>query len=84
MNQGFLLSLFIFTSDGDVTELARLVWLCEVLHAGDLVLISKIFEGFRNRFRKWKAVFENNGLKVSVGKTYVMAIGGIIKGCVSM
>ena len=39
--------------------------------------MSETIEGFRNRFIKWKEVFESKGLKVSLGKTKVMVCGGI-------
>ena len=46
--------------------------LCELLCAGDLVLMSETIEGLRNKFFKWKEAFESNGLKANLGKTKVM------------
>ena len=38
-----------------------------------------MIEGFRNKFIKWKEAFVSKGLKVYLGKTNVMVIGGITK-----
>ena len=36
--------------------------------------MSETIEGFRNKFLKWKKVFESKGLKVNLGKkSYVEA-----------
>ena len=36
-------------------------------------------EALRNKFMKWKEVFESKGLKVNLGKTKVMVSSGITK-----
>ena len=48
----------------------------ELLYAGDLVLMSEILEGLRNKFLKWKETFEIKGLKANIGKTKVMVSSG--------
>ena len=50
-----------------------------MLYPDDLVAISKIIEGFRNKLIKWKEAFESKGLEVNLGKTKVMVSGGISK-----
>ena len=52
-----------------VTEFARAGALCELLYADDLVLMSEIIVGLRNKFLEWKEAFESMGLKVNHGKT---------------
>ena len=47
----------------------------EMLYVDDLVLTSKTMEGVREKFWKWKEVFESNGLKVNHGKTKVVVSG---------
>ena len=41
--------------------------LSELLYADDIVLMSEIMDGFRNKFRKWLDAFESKGLKVIDG-----------------
>ena len=53
--------------------------LSELLHADDLVLMCETIEGLRNKFMKWNNAFECKGLKVNIGKTKIMVIGGITK-----
>ena len=47
----------------------------EMLHADDFVLTSETREGLRERFWKWKEVFESKGLKVNLVKTKVVVSG---------
>ena len=53
--------------------------LSEFLCADDVVLMSEIIEGLRNKFLKWKEDFESKGLKVYLGKTKVLVSGSITK-----
>ena len=55
-----------------VTEFAREDALSELLYADDLVLMSETMEGLRNKFLRWKEVFEIKGRKVNIGNTKVM------------
>ena len=66
-----------------VTEFAREGVLSELLYADDLVLMSEIIEGLRNKFLKWREAFESKGLKATHGKIKVMVCSGIIKEGVS-
>ena len=50
-----------------------------MLHADDLVLMSEMIKGPRNKLLKWKEAFESKRLKVNLGKTKVMVSGGITK-----
>ena len=45
------------------------------MYADDLVLTSETMKGLREKFWKWKEVFESKGLKVSLGKTKVAVSG---------
>ena len=56
----------------DVTEFPRDDVVNELLYADDLVLMSEIIEGLRNKFIKWKEAFERKGLKVNLEKTRIM------------
>ena len=53
--------------------------LSELLYADYLVLMSETMEGLINKFIKWMVAFENNGLKVNLGKTKVTVSDGITK-----
>ena len=55
-----------------VMESVRNVLLSEMLYADDLVLTSKMMEGLREKFCKWKEAFESNGLKVNLRNTEVV------------
>ena len=48
-----------------------------MLHADDLVLMSEMSKGPRNKLLKWKEAFESKRLKVNLGKTKVMVSGSI-------
>ena len=52
-----------------VTESVRKGLMSELLQADDLVLMSEMMEGLREKFWKWKEEFE------SKGKTKVVVIG---------
>ena len=51
----------------------------ELLYADDLFLMIQTIKRLRNKFLKWKKVFESKGLKVNLGKTKVMISGSITK-----
>ena len=55
-----------------VNEFIREGVLSELLYADDLVLLSEVVEGLMNKFWKWKKNSEINGLRDSIGKTYLM------------
>ena len=44
----------------------------EVLYADDLVLMSEMMEGMKERFLKWRSALESKGLKMNLEKTKVM------------
>ena len=80
MQQGSVLSPFILSVVVDVvTEFAREGALIELLYSDDLLLISESIKGLRKNFLRWKEAFESKALKVSHGKTKLMASGGITK-----
>ena len=80
MHQASVLSPFLFALVADVvTALARDSALSESLHADDLVLMSDMMEGLRDKSLRWKKSFESKGLKVNLGKTMVMVCSGITK-----
>ena len=55
MHHGSELTPFILAVMGDVvTELAGVRVLCDLLYAGDLVIMNEPIEGLRNKFFKWK------------------------------
>ena len=87
MQQGAGLSPFLFAVVVDVMEFARDGTLrkreSEFLYADDLVLMIEAIERLRNRFLKWKEVFESKGLKVNLGKTKLMVSSGIIQDSLS-
>ena len=57
------------------TESVRSGSMSEMLYADDLVLMSEMMEGLREKFWKWKEAFESKGLKVNLGKTKVLVSG---------
>ena len=74
--QGSVLSLLVFTIVVDaVTENVRNGLMSDMLYADDLVLMSETMEGLREKFSKWKEVFESTWLKVNIGKTKVVVSG---------
>ena len=76
--------MFFFAVVEDVViELTREGVLCELLYADDFILMSETIEELRNKFRKWKEVFDSKGLKVILMETKVMVIGGITKDVLS-
>ena len=79
MHQVSVLSPFLFVVVVDVTEFAREGALSELLYADDLLLMSEIIDGLRNKFFKWKEAFDSSDLKVSLGKGRVVVSDGITK-----
>ena len=62
LQQGCMLLSFVFTVVDIVNNLeARL---SELLYADDSVLMSENVEGFRNKYMKWKEVFESMDMKI--------------------
>ena len=60
MHQGSVLSPFLFALVVDVvTEFAREGALSELLYGDDLVLMSEIIDGLRNKFMKLNEAFGN-------------------------
>ena len=57
-----------------VTELAREGMLSELLYADDLVPMSETIEGLRNKFINWIEAFGSKGLKVNLGKTWIVVV----------
>ena len=57
--------------------------LSELMYTDDLVLTSETIDGLKNKFLKWKEVFESKCLKVNLGKTKVMVWGDITNDCMS-
>ena len=77
VHQGYvLLPLFFMIVVDVVTENLRNGLMSEMLYADDLVLISEMMEGLREKFWKWKVAFESKGLKVNLGKTKVVVVWG--------
>ena len=76
VHQGSMLSPLVFAIVVDVIkENVRNGLMSEMLYADDLVLTSETMEGLREKFWKWKEVFESKGLKVNLGKTKVVVSG---------
>ena len=76
VDQESLLSLLIFAIAVDVvTESVRNGLMSEMLYADDLVLMSEMMDGLREKFWKWKEAFKSKGLKVNLGKTKVVVKG---------
>ena len=73
VHQGSLLSPLLFAIVVDViTENARRGVVNELLHADDLVLMSKTMEYLKERVCNWKNALESTGLKVNTKKTKMM------------
>ena len=78
MHRGSVLSPFLFAVVVYIiTEFTREGALSELLYADDLVMMSETIEGLRNKFIKWKEIFESKCLKVNLGKADVVVSGGI-------
>ena len=76
VHQGSVLSLLDFAIAVDVvTESVRNDLMSEMLYKDDMVLMGDMMEGLREKFWKWKEVFETKGLKVNLGKTKVVVSG---------
>ena len=69
MQQGSVLSPFLFALVVDVTEFAREGALSELLYADDLVLLSETMVGLRDNFLKLKEAFEGMSLKAKSWET---------------
>ena len=54
------------------------------MYVDDLVLMSEMMEGLREKFWKWKETFEIKGQKVNLGKTKVVVSGAEGEVSVSM
>ena len=65
-----------------MVENAREGLMKEVLYTDDLVLMSEIIEGLKERFLKWRSGLESKGLKVILEKTKVDAV--LVRGCSHM
>ena len=83
MHQGSVLSPFLFALMVDVTEFVKDGALSELLYADGFVLMGETNEGLKDKFLKWKEVFESNSLNVGLGKTKVMVSSGITKDTMS-
>ena len=84
MHQGSALSPFLFAvTIDDITEFSRKGVPIEFLYTDDLITISEIIMGLRNKFLEWKEALESKGLKVNPGKTKVMVSGSIMKDSMS-
>ena len=76
VHQGSVLQPMIFVTVVDVVmENVRNGLMSEMLYMDDLVLMSGMMEGLRQKFWKWKEAFESKGLKVNLGKTKVVMSG---------
>ena len=76
VHQGSILSPLLFAIVINVvTENAKEGLIKEVLYADDLVLMSEMMEGLKERFLKWRSALENKVLKVNLEKTKVMMCG---------
>ena len=70
VRQGSVLSPLLFAIAVDViSENAREGLMNKILYANNLVLISKSKENLKEKFLKWRELFESNGLKVNLKKT---------------
>ena len=58
-----------------ITENARRGMVNDLLHADNLVLMSKTMQNLKERFWNWKDALESKGLKVKTRNTKVMASG---------
>ena len=52
-----------------VTENVRNGLMSEMLYVDDLVLMSEMMEGLREKFWKWKEAFNSKRLQVNLGMT---------------
>ena len=81
-----LLLLFAIVVDV-IMENAREGLKNEVLYVGDLVILSESKEYLREKFSKWKKLFESKWLMVNLNKTKVMLSGSkeeIVKSIVDL
>ena len=76
VHQGSVLSPLVFAIMADVVmESLGNVLMSEMLYADGLVPTSKMMEGLREKFWKWKEAFESKWLKVNPRKTKVLVSG---------
>ena len=76
VHQGSVLSLLLFAIVVDnVTDNVRKGLMKKVLHADNLVLMSEMMEGLKERFLKWRSTLKSKGLKVNLEKTKMMVCG---------
>ena len=62
MHKGSAPSPFLFAVVVNVTELARVGVLCELLYADDLVMMSETIKGLGNKLLKWMEAYESEGI----------------------
>ena len=73
VHQESVLLLLVFAIVVDVvTENVRNGLMSEMLYTDAFVLMSKTMEGLREKFWKRKEAFESKGLKMNLGKTYLV------------
>ena len=73
VKQGSVLSPLVFVIVVDVVmQNVRNGLMSEMLYADDLVLMSEMMEGLREKFWKWTEAFKRKRLKVNLGKTKVV------------
>ena len=76
VHQEYVLPPLLFAIVVDVvTGNAREGLMKEVLYANDLVLISEMMEGLKEKFLKWRSALESKGLKMNLEKTKVIVYG---------
>ena len=77
VNQKSVLSLFWFLIVlNALSKDGRKGPLYELLYADHLVLMAKTMEKLETQFIRWKAAFEEKGLKINLGRTKVVKSGG--------
>ena len=84
VHQGYVLLLQVVAIVVDVVrENVRNGLMSEMLYTDDLIWTTETMERLREKFWKWKEVFESQGLKVNLGKTKVVVSGAEIEVSVS-
>ena len=78
VHQGSVLSPLPFITVMDVLSAEiRQGLLFEILYADDLVIMADSMEELEKRYKNWKSVLEDKGLRVNVGKTKYMFSDGV-------